>query len=86
MTISRPSTPVATVNALVAPASRKLEATAARHAHLDAEASERELAMLTERAILAWRLEEAAFWQRVKFRARMLRARARGAGGGDQPA
>jgi hypothetical protein len=63
---------------LVAPVTRNLEATAARYAVAPAEMAECELTMLTERAIGAWRLEEAAFWQRVKFRARMLRARARG--------
>ena len=74
------SLPPPATAALVAPLNRDLETTAARYAAAAPEIAELELTMLTDRAIAAWRLEEAAFWQRVKFRARMLRARARGAG------
>jgi hypothetical protein len=36
--------------------------------------SEEELDSLTNEAIGEWRLQDATFWQRVKFRARMIRA------------
>lgn len=75
-----PPLPPRTAQVSAATTLPSLEAVAMRYARTDPDASERELAMLTERAILGWKLEEAAFWQRVKFRSRMLRARARGAG------
>jgi hypothetical protein len=40
----------------------------------DAEASDAMLDQLTGDAIKEWRLQDATFWQRVKFRSRMLRA------------
>jgi len=42
----------------------------------DAEASDAMLDLLTGDAIKEWRLQDATFWQRVKFRSRMLRAAA----------
>lgn len=48
----------------------------------DEEASDAMLDMLTGDAIKEWRLQDATFWQRVKFRSRMLRAS--GAGRKDQ--
>ncbi|CUS45862.1 MAG: hypothetical protein V4610_25090 [Pseudomonadota bacterium] len=40
----------------------------------DAEASDAMLDLLTGDAIKEWRMQDATFWQRVKFRSRMLRA------------
>ncbi|CAN5888961.1 hypothetical protein BH11PSE6_BH11PSE6_13750 [soil metagenome] len=44
-----------------------------------AEVSDTVLDLLTDDAIRQLRLQEATFWQRVKYRSRMLRASAMGA-------
>lgn len=56
-----------------------LDATAARFARREAGDAEAAIAALAAAAIRHWRLDEATFWQRVKFRARMLRAARDGA-------
>ena len=45
----------------------------------DAATSEALIEMLSAQAIRQWRLDDATYWQRVKFQARMIRAR-QGAG------
>lgn len=51
-----------------------LDTAAATFAGRDVEEAEMAIAALAAEAIRGWRLDEAMFWQRVKFRARMLRA------------
>jgi len=41
----------------------------------DAATSEALIETLATQAIRQWRLDDATFWQRVKFQARMIRAR-----------
>lgn len=50
-----------------------LEDTAARFADLDPIEAEATIDAFVAGAIAAWRLEDATYWQRVKFRARMIR-------------
>ena len=52
----------------------RLEEVAVAYAAEPLVASEEELDSLTNEAIGEWRLQDATFWQRVKFRARMIRA------------
>ena len=52
----------------------RLEEIAVAYAAEPLVASEAELDLLTSEAIGEWRLQDATFWQRVKFRARMIRA------------
>ncbi|MEN2789093.1 hypothetical protein ABC974_05605 [Sphingomonas oligophenolica] len=52
----------------------RLEEIAAAYAREPLVPSEEELDSLTSEAIGEWRLQDATFWQRVKFRARMIRA------------
>lgn len=61
-----------------------LENWSRRFAGRDAESSEREIDSITADALEQWRLDDAIFWQRVKLRARRLRAVART--GDDAPA
>lgn len=56
-----------------------LNTVAATFARRGAEEAEATIAALAAEAIRTWRLDEATFWQRVKFRARMLRAARDGA-------
>lgn len=53
---------------------RDLETEAIAFAQGDAAEAETLLARLAGDAIRCWRLDEATFWQRVKFRARLIRA------------
>lgn len=55
-----------------------LEALARECASLDAGACEAAIAEHAMLAIRERRIDDAVFWQRVKFRSRMLRAMARG--------
>lgn len=55
---------------------RALEDEALAFARGDPEEAEMLLAQLAANAIGRWQLDEATFWQRVKFRARMIRAAA----------
>lgn len=52
----------------------------------DAAAGELLIEMLVGEAIRQWRLDDATFWQRVKFKARMIRATRRSASGPDDAA
>lgn len=61
-----------------------LEAQAQAFAGGDADMMEARLVQLAEDAIVGWRLDEAIFWQRVKFRARLIRATG-GRGEADHP-
>lgn len=54
--------------------SSDLENEALAFARGDSEEAEALLARLAADAIRRWQLDEATFWQRVKFRARMIRA------------
>jgi hypothetical protein len=56
----------------------RLEEIAIAYAAEPLVASEEELDSLTNEAIGEWRLQDATFWQRVKFRARMIRATEQG--------
>lgn len=58
---------------------KDLEAAASTFAQRGVEEAEMAIAALAADAIRHWRLDEATFWQRVKFRARMLRAARDGA-------
>lgn len=51
-----------------------LEAEALLFARGDRVRAEARLARLAQAAVAAWRLDDAIFWQRVKFRARQVRA------------
>ena len=57
----------------------RLEEVSTQFAREPAERSDDLLDSLTGAAIKERRLQDATFWQRVKFRSRMLRAIARGA-------
>lgn len=50
-----------------------LELAARYYAVLDPTAAEATIDAYVAGAIAAWRLEDATYWQRVKFRARMIR-------------
>jgi len=52
----------------------RLEEFAAAYAADPLASSEEALDSLTSEAIGEWRMQDATFWQRVKFRARMIRA------------
>ncbi|TCP73082.1 hypothetical protein [Sphingomonas sp. PP-CE-1G-424] len=56
-----------------------VEELAREFAKQDAATSEALIETLATQAIRQWRLDDATFWQRVKFQARMIRAR-QGAG------
>ncbi len=51
----------------------------------DAKASEALIETLVTQAVRQWRLDDATFWQRVKFQARLIRATGR-SGGSDPSA
>lgn len=51
-----------------------LERLATEFAAMDAAAAEALIDSLAAQAIARWRLDDATVWQRVKFRARMIRA------------
>lgn len=51
-----------------------VEELAREFAKQDATSSEALIEMLATQAIRQWRLDDATFWQRVKFQARMIRA------------
>ncbi|MEG3084151.1 hypothetical protein U1707_10905 [Sphingomonas sp. PB2P12] len=53
-----------------------VEELAREFARQDAASSEALIEMLATQAIRQWRLDDATFWQRVKFQARMIRAQA----------
>ncbi|MGA1798300.1 hypothetical protein VH567_05915 [Sphingomonas sp. 4RDLI-65] len=61
-----------------------VEDLAREFAKQDAAASEALIETLATQAIRQWRLDDATFWQRVKFQARMIRAQM-GAGTGVGP-
>ena len=50
-----------------------LEDAAERYAKLDPVEAEATIDAFVAGAIAAWRLEDATYWQRVKFRARLIR-------------
>ncbi len=52
-----------------------VEELAREFAKQDAATSEALIETLATQAIRQWRLDDATFWQRVKFQARMIRAR-----------
>ena len=52
-----------------------VEELAREFAKQDAARSEALIETLATQAIRQWRLDDATFWQRVKFQARMIRAR-----------
>ena len=56
----------------------RLEEVATAYAAEPLASSEEELDSLTSEAIAELRLQDATFWQRVKFRARMIRATEQG--------
>jgi len=60
-----------------APSSRNLDEMAAHYAGISAVAAEAMIEAHVAIAITEWRVDDATFWQRVKYRARMLRATAR---------
>ena len=60
----------------------KLEEMSLLYARESEAASDAQLDSLTDAAIKTLKLQEATFWQRVKFRSRMIRA----AAGGDKKA
>ena len=62
-----------TAPAIHAPHRHALEDAAAHYARLDPVEAEAVIDALVSGAIAAWRLEDATYWQRVKFRARMIR-------------
>ena len=51
-----------------------VEELAREFAKQDAASSEALIETLATQAIRQWRLDDATFWQRVKFQARMIRA------------
>ena len=51
-----------------------VEDVAREFARQDAVTSEALIASLVTQAIQQWRLDDATFWQRVKFHARLIRA------------
>ncbi len=51
-----------------------VEELAREFARQDAATSEALIETLATQAIRQWRLDDATFWQRVKFQARMIRA------------
>lgn len=51
-----------------------VESRAASFATGDATEAEALLAQLVENSVRRWKMDEATFWQRVCFRARMIRA------------
>ncbi|MDB5703222.1 MAG: hypothetical protein JWN66_338 [Sphingomonas bacterium] len=61
-------------------ARERLEEVSSQFAREPAESSDALLDSLTSEAIKERRLQDATFWQRVKFRSRMLRAIALGRG------
>lgn len=54
-----------------------VEELAIEFARRDAAAAEALIEVLVTQAIRQWRLDDATFWQRVKFHARLIRATAR---------
>ena len=56
-----------------APRPWALEEAAIRFAALDPVEAEATINAFVTGAIAAWRLEDATYWQRVKFRARLIR-------------
>ena len=56
------------------PCAEDVALTFAQH---DADTAEALIAVLVTQAVRQWRLDDATFWQRVKFKARMIRATAR---------
>jgi len=59
----------------------RLEEVSRLYARENEAASEAQLDSLTDAAIQARKLQDATFWQRVKFRSRMIRAAAAGGSG-----
>jgi hypothetical protein len=58
----------------------RLEEISRDYAAVPAHISDAELDSLTDEAISQWRLQDGTFWQRVKFRSRMIRALNEGTG------
>jgi hypothetical protein len=58
----------------------RLEEVSREYAAAPAEVSDAALDALTDEAISQWRLQDGTFWQRVKFRSRMIRALNEGSG------
>lgn len=69
--------PLGTLTPIVAARTASVEALAARFAGLATPEAEALIERYVEEAIAQWRVEDATFWQRVKFRARLLRAAGR---------
>jgi len=68
--------PLASVHKITAGAAsrEKLEEMSRLYARETEAVSDAQLDSLTDAAIKARKLQEATFWQRVKFRSRMIRA------------
>jgi len=68
--------PLASVRKLTAgaPSREKLEEMSRLYARETEAVSDAQLDSLTDAAIKARKLQDATFWQRVKFRSRMIRA------------
>ena len=62
----------------VAPGMAGLVAMSERFAAMPAGEAERLIEAYVVQAVSQWRVADATFWQRVKFRARLIRATARG--------
>lgn len=58
----------------------RLEEISREYAAAPAHISDAALDSLTDEAISQWRLQDGTFWQRVKFRSRMIRALNEGSG------
>lgn len=66
--------PLGNLTPIIAASTTTVDALAPRFARLGAQAAEMLIDSYVDEAIAQWRVEDATFWQRVKFRARMLRA------------
>ena len=80
--------PLASIHKLTTgPSSReRLEVVSRAYARETEASSDALLDSLTDAAIKELKLQDATFWQRVKFRSRMIRAAARGDQDGDKKA
>jgi hypothetical protein len=79
---------LASVHKLTAndPSRERLEVVSRAYARENEASSDALLDSLTDAAIRSLKLQDATFWQRVKFRSRMIRAATEGALAGDKKA
>ena len=76
--MTAPAIPLVERAPAIAPGGGNLVAMSERFAALDVAEAERLIDAYVVQAVSQWRVADATFWQRVKFRARLLRATARG--------